>query len=82
MMANKPIDEIRAAIRGHIPAAVFVRASERKKIPTETPESNARPKPGGKLVTHAKIFAFELLDDRLHVIAVAAGVDDLPLAVA
>src|SRR5438045_1254554 len=48
MTANKLIDEIRAAIRGHIPAAVFVRASERKKIPTDTPESNARPKPGGK----------------------------------
>src|SRR2546430_9458137 len=45
---NGPIDENRAATNGHIPAAVVVRASERKNIPTATPESRARPKPGGK----------------------------------
>ena len=48
MSPNNVIEVTLAAINGHIPAALLVRASERKKIPTATPESIASPSPGGR----------------------------------
>src|SRR4051794_5472096 len=58
MTPKRLMDEILAAMSGHIPAAMLVRASERKKIPTETPERSARPKPGGNPLRGLLVSAF------------------------
>ena len=55
MSPNNVIEVSRAAISGHIPAALLVRARERKKIPTATPESIASHSPGGRPRPRASI---------------------------